>query len=54
MMPTMKAQCLLKQQNASGNGPVITRNVYWQIRYIEPEGTEISVRLMEYDYAIQS
>lgn len=33
---------------------VIIRNVYWQIRYIGPEITEISVRHMGYDYPVQS
>ena len=54
MMPTMKVQYLLKQWNDSGYELVITRNAYWQIRYIEPETTEISVSFMEYDYPVQS
>lgn len=45
----MKVQYLSKQWNASGNELVIIRNVYWQIRYIEPETTEISVSFMGYD-----
>ena len=54
MMPTMKVQYLLKQWNDSGYELVITRNAYWQIRYIEPETTENSVSFMEYDYPVQS
>ena len=34
MMPTMKVQYLLKQWNDSGNELVITRNAYWQTKYI--------------------
>ena len=54
MTPTMKVQYLLKQWNDSGNELVITRNAYWQARYIEPETTEISVSFKEYDYPVQS
>ena len=54
MMPTMKVQYLLKQWNDSGYELVITRNAYWQTRYIEPETTENSVSFMEYDYPVQS
>ena len=50
----MKVQYLLKQWNDSGNELVITRNAYWQTRYIEPETTENSVSFMEYDYPVQS
>ena len=50
----MKVQYLLKQWNDSGNELVITRNAYWQARYIEPETTEISVSFKEYDYPVQS
>ena len=53
-MPTMKVQYLLKQWNDSGYELVITRNAYWQTRYIEPETTENSVSFMEYDYPVQS
>ena len=54
MMPTMKVQYLLKQWNDSGYELVITRNAYWQTRYIEPETAENSVSFMEYDYPVQS